>query len=221
MNTVRQIIIIGFLTALLASPLTAQTRQAPPSADVTPSISLRPFFVVSGQRFAANDTFNAVFGQSIWPFWGGGLQVVFRDGFYFDVAASRFRKTGQRVFHFNGQNFGLGIPLTATETPVEISGGYRFTKSSRVTPYAGAGFGSYGYTETSNFAETGDDVDARHFGYLLVGGVEFRVSRWVALSADAQYTHVPGILGAGGVSQDLGERDLGGVAARFKVIVGR
>jgi hypothetical protein len=36
-----------------------------------------------------------------------------------------------------------------------------------------------------------------------------------------QYTHVPGIIGSGGVSQDAGESDLGGVAARFRVVFGR
>jgi len=36
-----------------------------------------------------------------------------------------------------------------------------------------------------------------------------------------QYSHVPGILGNAGVSQQAGESDLGGVAARFKLVVGR
>ncbi len=56
---------------------------------------------------------------------------------------------------------------------------------------------------------------------MLNGGAEFRVHRWVGVSVDVQYTHVPGILGTGGVSQQAGETDLGGVAARFKVVVGR
>ena len=41
------------------------------------------------------------------------------------------------------------------------------------------------------------------------------------IGADVQYSHVPGILGTAGVSQQAGEDDLGGVAARFKLIVGR
>ena len=57
--------------------------------------------------------------------------------------------------------------------------------------------------------------------YLVNGGVEFRVHKWIGLSVDAQYTHVPDILGQGGVSKEAGETDLGGIAARFKVIVGR
>ena len=63
--------------------------------------------------------------------------------------------------------------------------------------------------------------DKRHVGYLVVGGVEFRVSGWVAVSGDAQYTHVSGIIGSGGVSKEAGESDLGGIAGRFRVIIGR
>jgi hypothetical protein len=41
------------------------------------------------------------------------------------------------------------------------------------------------------------------------------------LAVDVQYTHVPGILGDAGVSQATREDDLGGLAGRFKLIVGR
>jgi hypothetical protein len=41
------------------------------------------------------------------------------------------------------------------------------------------------------------------------------------MAVDVQYSHVPGILGTGGVSQQAGETDLGGVAARLKLVVGR
>jgi hypothetical protein len=55
----------------------------------------------------------------------------------------------------------------------------------------------------------------------LVGGAEFRVARWVAITGDAHYTRVPGILGQGGISKEVGENDLGGVAARVRVMLGR
>ena len=58
-------------------------------------------------------------------------------------------------------------------------------------------------------------------GYLIVGGAEFRVSRWVAVSGDLQFTRVPGILGEGGISKETGETDLGGTAGRFRLIIGR
>src|SRR2546429_612744 len=65
------------------------------------------------------------------------------------------------------------------------------------------------------------DLDTRHVGFVVNGGVEFRAHRWIGVGADVQYTHVPGILGTGGVSQQAGENDLGGIAARLKLIVGR
>ena len=83
------------------------------------------------------------------------------------------------------------------------------------------GIGRYKYQEESDFSGDGDNVDTHHVGYLVNGGVEIRVQKWIGVAVDAQYTHVPGILGTGGVSQDAGETDLGGIAARFKVLVGR
>jgi opacity protein-like surface antigen len=209
------------LVLLVSAPLSAQSRRSTTFSDDPPSVALRPFFVLAGESFAAKNTFDAAFGHSFEPLFGGGLEVVLRDGIYADVTLSRFSKTGQRAFRANNQTFELGIPLTATLTPIEVTGGYRFRTSPRVFPYVGVGIGSYGYQETSNFADTGDDVHARHIGYLAAGGVDLRVHRWVGIAGEVQYTHVPGILGTGGISQAAGENDLGGVAVRVKVTVGR
>ena len=147
--------------------------------------------------------------------------MAFRSGLFVDVTVSRFKASGERAFRFDGQNFGLGIPLTVTETPVEASGGYRFHVSPRLVPYVGAGIGSYSYEETSDFSNDDENIKTRHTGYLVTGGAEFRLGRWLGLTADVQYTRVPGILGDGGISKDADEDDLGGLAARFRVIVGR
>jgi opacity protein-like surface antigen len=152
-------------------------------------------------------------------FFGGGVLVAER-GVFLEVTLSRFKKSGERAFLFNGKPFSLGIPLTATITPIEISGGYRFLRRTAIMPYVGAGIGSYAYKETSEFADAGDDVDVRHAGYLVVGGAEFRVHRLVGIAADVQYTHIGGILGTGGLSKDAGEDNLGGTAIRLKVLVG-
>jgi hypothetical protein len=196
---------------------------APVSAQDEPSLSIRPFFLVTDQSFAAVDSFDAVFGKTYFPFFGGGGQVVFNGTYYVEVSASRFSQDGERAYFSGGKAFKLGIPMTATITPFEVTGGYRFRLRNlpRVRPYAAAGFGSYGYQETSSFSDPGENLDTRHAGFVLNGGAEFRIHQWVGLSFDVQYTHVPGILGTGGVSQQAGETDLGGVAARFKVVVGR
>jgi hypothetical protein len=194
---------------------------APAAAQDPPALSIRPFVLATEQSFAAKETFKGAFDTDRAPFFGGGVQVVLWDRFVAEVGASRFKKTGERAFRSGGTTYRLGIPLTATITPVEVTGGYRFPMWEHARPYVAAGFGSYGYKETSEFADTGENVDVRKSGFVANGGFEFRLHRWVGLSIDAQYSHVKGILGTAGISQQAGENDLGGVAARFKLIVGR
>jgi opacity protein-like surface antigen len=202
---------------LLAHPAAAQVT----ARDPFPAVSIRPFALITEQAFAAVDTFNATFGHSYGPFFGGGGQVLIHDRIVIEIGASRFQKDGQRAFRSNGVNYPLGIPLTTTITPLEITGGYRFRLGPHVRPYVAAGFGSWSYKETSAFADADENVDTRHAGFVLNGGAEFRLHRWIGVGVDAEYTHVPGILGQGGISQQAGESDLGGVAARVKLIVGR
>lgn len=202
-----------------ASPVFAQRARQP-------RFELRPFVLIEGERFAASATFDAVFGSTMQPLWGGGVELTTRRSLFFDLAVSRLSKTGERAFVHDGQAFRLGIPLHATLTPVEFTAGYRFhlldrrRRPRRLIPYVGAGAGWYLYRETSDFAD-GDDVGASHGGFVAVGGAEIRVSKWLGITADVQYTAVPGILGQGGLSKDLSERDLGGLAARVRVILGR
>jgi hypothetical protein len=196
-----------------------------PRAAHAQELAIRPFVFGSVEMFAAVDTFDAVFGRSYEPMFGGGLQLVSDDTYFLELSASRLRQTGQRAFISNGQKFGLGVPLTASLTPLEATAGYRFRLSprlrERVKPYLGAGGGLYFYKESSDFADAAFDLEARHAGFLASGGAEFRLHRLVGLAIDVQYTYIPGILGRGGVSQQAGENDLGGVAGRVKVVVGR
>ena len=191
------------------------------SAQDEPDVAIRPFVFGSVQAFAAVDSFDAVFGRSYEPFFGGGVQVVFHEQFFVELAASRLKQTGERAFISNGQSFRLGIPLTATLTPFEVTAGYRFKVSPAVRPYIAAGAGTYQYKETSSFNDPGEDLDVRHTGFVVNGGADFRLHPWIRIGADVQYTRVPGILGTAGVSAQAEETDLGGVAARFKLIVGR
>ena len=205
----------------LALSLAATAAAQPP--DETPSLSIRPLVFGSEQAFAAANTFDAVFGESRQPFFGGGIQVVLDGRIFVEADASRFKKTGERAFRSGGQNFRLGLPLTAEIRPLEITAGYRFHFAGmpRVIPYAAGGFGSYGYTETSPSSDPSENVDVRHSGVVLYGGAEFRLHRWIGVAAEVQYTHIPGILGSGGISLAAGEDDLGGVVGRVKFVVGR
>jgi len=212
------------LAALSAAPAAAQ------SSD--PLFSIRPFVDVIEESFTAKNTFGAVFGKSTFPLLGAGVQVTILDQFYAEVSGSKFEQNGSRVAVVNGQVFNLDIPLTVTLTPIELTGGFRFRilrhgePIAWLRPYVGAGVGWYTYKETctaaaATCAAIAGDVSAKHNGFVLNGGAEFRLHRWVGVSADVQYTRVTGIIGQDGVSQAFSENDLGGVAGRFRVIVGR
>ena len=214
-----KISLILICAVAVAAPASAQAPRPVARPSDQPKISLRPFFLATAQKFSARNTFETIFGSSVQPFFGGGLSIAFRNDFYVDVTASRFKKTGERAFFFEGQGYPLGIPLTVTVTPLEVTAGQR----ARITPsmflYTGFGVGSYRYQESSQFDD--GPFEKRHVGYLVAAGLEFRISRWVGVSGDAQYTYVSGIIGTGGVSKEADETQLGGIAGRFRVIVGR
>lgn len=207
------------LVHCLALPTTAVAQPQPQQTPDAP-LSVRLVGTYTLERFAAATTFDAIFGRSVGSLFGGGARVE-RGNLFVEVTASRFSKSGERGFGSDGDGFGLGIPLTVTITPIEVAVGRKLRPFGIVTPYVGGGIGIYGYKETSPSADAGEEVNARHAGWLLVGGAEFRVHRLLALGADLHYTNVPGILGEGGLSQAVDEPNLGGIAARFKVIFGR
>jgi len=198
-----------------------ESRQPPPYRE--PKVGVRPFFLVTGQRFLAGETFDAVFGRSVEPFWGGGVNVHFAQGLFIDATVSHFSGDGERAFTFEGDSFGLGIPLRATVTPIEFSAGWRFPqgRQHQVVPYVGGGIGTYKYSEESDFASDTENLSAQKTGFLVVGGSEFRVHRIVTTAVDVQYSSVSGILGQGGLSEEFGEDNLGGIAVRFRVMVGK
>jgi opacity protein-like surface antigen len=212
-------LLLTVLLAAAAVPAAAQTAQP---------VGVRGFFAFTEQAFSAKNTFNAVFGKSSGEFLGGGVQVTIFDSFFGEVSLSRFEESGNRVAVVNGSTFSLGIPLKATLTPIEVTGGYRFRVKNLdwLRPYADAGVGWYSYEETCTGAAPAcsaidANVSATHNGFVMHGGVELRLHRLVGVSADFQYTHIPGIIGTDGASKAFNEQDLGGVGGRFRVIVGR
>jgi hypothetical protein len=202
-----------------------------------PAIAVRPYFELSRQQFAADNTFDNVFGETSAPFWGVGAQVAFwKARIYGEAGLSRLTREdsqleGERVFVSSGTIYKLGIPLRSTIKPWKVAGGYRFHLSRRIIPYAGAGFTSYHYTEESDFAAPEEKLDVDGSGALYQFGVEVRAHRWVGITVGAERARVTGILGNGGLSQlytsgeltegRAGEDDLGGWAFQFRVVVGR
>jgi len=187
-------------------------------------IGFRGFGDVGGTRFAAGQSFDAVLGSHSGFEFGGGVETVLPSGIFVNLRASRFQKDGTRVFVLNDEVFDLGIPTTVRVTPVQVTGGYRFKVGRRqIVPYLGGGVGWFRYSETSDFADAGEDVSDTFTGYHLLGGAEWRMSRAVGISGEAEWSTVPNALGQtpSGASAAFDETDLGGVTFRIKVVVGR
>lgn len=207
----------GFLSMMtlagaLAGVVPASAQRAEPRFGVRGVIEAGP------QIFAAPDTFNAIFGTEWGTFFGGGGQARWKN-LLFEVTASRFKKTGERVFVSGGELFPLGIPATITIRPIEFTAAYRLPRLWRVRPYAGGGFGSQRYKETSSFSRPGEDVEQSDRSYHVVGGGELRIWRWIGAGAEVRYRAVRDAIGDGGVSKEYGETDLGGTSVLLRVIV--
>jgi hypothetical protein len=195
----------------LTAPATAQ------------GIDVKGYGLIGGMSFAASESFEAVLDTSSGLIFGGGAEVGLPwGGLYVGVGGWRFSEDGERVFVSGSEVFRLGIPVTVEVTPIEVTGGWRFKNlSPRLVPYVGAGWSSYGYKETSEFADPGEDVDERFNGFHILGGVEFRLTRWLGVGGELAWSRVPDALGAGGASSVFDETDLGGTSYRLKISVGR
>ena len=219
------------VACIAAFPATAAAQQKPPTV-VRPApapraqTSIRGFGDLGLTRFAAVDTFDATLGSSSGTFFGGGVEVVLPQNIFVNVRLSRFQKTGERVFVDGDDVFPLGIEMKVRITPVEVTGGYRFQRRVRprsAIPFVGGGIGWHRYSETSDFAQPGDDVDERFTGYHALGGVEFRLSRWFGVTGEAQWTTISDALGSGvsSASDLYGESNLGGLGLRVRFIIGK
>ncbi len=221
------------LIVLTPSAAPAQGRGAYPPFSTTPQLTFRGFGDVGVTVFSATQSFRAILGRPAGPLFGGGLELGLPKHLFLSVGASRFRRTGHRVFAFQGTVFNLNEPATITVTPLEITVGYRYTgpaqpatraaASTKLIPYVGGGVGWHKYTETSAHSSDADDVHATFAGYQVVGGVETPLQKWMALAAEAQFASVPNALGQdlSGVSNVYDEHNLGGFTIRVKVVVGR
>jgi hypothetical protein len=187
-------------------------------------IDIRGYGLVGGTTFAASESFEAVLGSAGGFVFGGGAEVGLpAGGLYVGVGAWRFSADGERVFISDRDVFPLGIPVTVEITPIEITGGWRFRGiSPRFVPYAGGGWSSVAYKESSSFAAAGEDVDDRFTGYHLLGGVDVRLTPLIGVAGELAWSSVPDGLGApGSVSDHYDERDLGGISYRVKISLGR
>jgi len=122
----------------------------------------------------------------------------------------------------------IATPLPFRE-PLAIAGllssalllGWRAVGGNRVTSYVGGGLTIFGYEETSDFAEPDENVDKQYLGFVVMGGVEVSLTRWLHLRGDLRYRQANDALGLGGVSEHFDEDRLGGFGAGLHLVVGR
>jgi len=188
------------------------------------TLSVRGFADVGATAFTASKSFGAVLGSRAGTVFGGGVEVRLSAPVFVSVRGSQFRKHGERVFVFEGETFPLGIRSTVAITPLELTGGYRFRADrARLTPFLGGGIGWHRYAESSEGADDDENVSGMHRGYHVLTGAEFRLTGWLGVAAEAQWTTVPDALGRNpnSVSAAFEETDLGGTSVRVRLVIGR
>jgi hypothetical protein len=166
------------------------------------------------------ETFDAVFGTHTVSAPGGGVEATrLWKGVFVRAGASRGSLDGQRVFVVNGDVIPLGIDLSAAMTTFEFGGGWRFVPrgNDRVVPYVGAAVVSLKYTETSEFADSGEDTDETFTGVGLFGGVDIRLTSRLFAGAEAQFRSIDSTPAAGSAADQFGEKNLGGTVLRVRV----
>lgn len=223
---VRTIVIMAVLCpagadAQQRSPAPVRSAPAPRQ-----SLAVRGFGDLGAERFAAGGAFKATLGSSVGVFFGGGVEVVLPQRLFFNVRVSHFQKSGERVFVDDDDVFPLGIDMKVAMTPVEATVGYRFQPRGRtrnLIPYVGGGLGWHRYTESSDFADSGEDVSDTFQGYHVLGGAEFRMRGMFAIAGEGQWTTIPGALEGvvSSAADALGESNLGGIGFRVRFVIGR
>ena len=221
-RSVHAAVVCGTLALL---PVTAGAQTRPPVRRAPePTVRLRGFGEAGARTFTASQSFEAVLGSRSGVLFGGGAEVLVGRNLFVSFGVSRFQKDGERVVVANGQAFPIGIDTTISVMPIEVSAGWRFTKPRQtVMPYLGGGLGWHRYKETSEFATSDENVQFTKTGFQLLGGAEWRASRWLGVAGEAAWMSVPNAFegGASSAAAAFGEDDLGGAVFRVKVVIGR
>jgi hypothetical protein len=198
----------------------AQSRRPARRPAVQP-LGVRAFGGGAIEWMTASKSFDAVTGSNRVFTYGGGVQVTnVWQGLFIEGAVTRAAVDGERVFASGDEVFPLGIPLELTMMPVDIVVGWR-SPMGRYVPYVGGGLTLFKYQETSDFADEDDNIDEWYRGFVITGGVEVGVARWVHVRVDGRYRQVNDALGLGGVSQVFDEKRLGGFSAGLQLVIGR
>jgi opacity protein-like surface antigen len=181
---------------------------------------LRGFGHAGGLLFAATNSFETILGNKVNSEFGGGGQIVLRNGIFAQASIARIRGTGTRALVSGNRVFTMGIANRLTLTPIQVTAGYRNDKSGRLAPYFGGGVGWHSLEEDYVGMSAAERVRTRHIGYHVVGGADYPLLRWMSMGGEVQWATVPKALGETGVSAVYDEHDLGGTTFRLKLMVG-
>ena len=193
-----------------------------PASSPPDKIGVRAFAAVDLDSLTASKTFGAVLGTSKLTAFGGGADIlnIWRHAFV-RVAVTHSSKVGNRGFVNNNQFFSLGIPTTIAMTPIEVGGGWQLSPmgptAHALTPYVGIAFIRLGYSDISSGpgADPTTDVSTSFTGVGVFGGAQFLVWNPMVVNVEAQFRSLPNTIGAGGISQQFNENDLGGFTLRI------
>lgn len=206
MNRMSRVSLAALLTTLLM-PVSAR-------AQTTSPVSVRAWFGLDFNMMSASKSFDAVFESSRLLGFGGGADVTMWKNVFARVSFSRAKKDGQRAVIFDSRAIPIGVPITVSYVPIELGGGWQFPLVGGVRPYAGAGLFRLRYKEESDFGIRDEEVDLSKNGYVVFGGVEVPVWKYVMVGGEAQFRSVPDAIGTDGVSRDFEETNLGGFTVR-------
>ncbi|HEU4689828.1 MAG TPA: hypothetical protein VFS23_15760, partial [Vicinamibacterales bacterium] len=166
---------------------------------------------------AANDTFEALDLDVPSLEYGGGVRITnLWRSLFAQVAVNRWTDTGERAFvDSEGNSFPLGIPLDVETTFIDATIGWKAPMWKRdgsiaAWTFVGGGAGVAMYSESSPFAEPGDDIDESKVSYHVLAGGEIPIAGRLAFTFEGRYRYVPSLLGEGGASEAFGEETFGG-----------
>jgi hypothetical protein len=191
-----------------------QTTYGPPG--------VRAFASVMADKMAASESFNTIIGKDSIVSFGGGVQAVnLWRGLFVEAAYERSSEDGERVFVLDDEVFPLGIPLQIKMQTIDIVGGWRQSVGGPISAYGGAGATLLRYQETSDFAADDENFDERYTGFVVMGGIDVALAKWVHARGELRYRRVNDVFGVGGVSAEFDESTFGGFGGGIKIAIGR
>lgn len=175
-----------FAAASLAVPVTAHAGP----------IGLQAFAAIDFNVFSASKTYNAIFGSSTIPGYGGGADVTgLWKNLFVRVDFTNISKSGSRVFiDTGGQIFNLNQPAKLTERPIQVGAGWRFVmKNAKYAPYLGGGLLIESYKV--EYSLSPDLNESETFtGGTIFGGVDYSITKILFVGGEAQYRFLPNAL---------------------------